>query len=161
MLSEIEPDHDLNRIAVIISMKEFLYYKPDVACLQEVDKVDVHGPILQNAGYDFFHTTGYAAKLHGLCIVWRKNAFDMIQHRTVKLDSAPLGSSPAKTGCSRVTRNIGLFVALKYREGTHPDGSPDGIILVTREPQMSKLQGGSHSHPRPSACTKYWRTTAH
>jgi RNA exonuclease NGL2 len=38
----------------------------DIACFQEVDRLDSHGPNLEKAGFKFVYEKGYAAKQHGL-----------------------------------------------------------------------------------------------
>lgn len=108
---------------------------PDVACLQEVDKLDHHGSVLTSAGYSYSYQIGYSQKLHGLCIAWKKDIFEHLGEKLVKLDDAVLGEGTItfrkRTGCSRITRNIGLFVALQFKD--HMDGHPKGIIVITRK----------------------------
>lgn len=100
------------------------HYQPDVACLQEVDKWDeAHSAHVSSAGYDTAYTTGYSAKLHGLCIAWKRNQYAEVSRRCVKLDDAEY--EEGRTGCSRATRNIGLLVALKSKT------TDSGIIVVT------------------------------
>jgi len=101
------------------------YYSPSVACLQEVDKWDeAHAEELSKAGYDTAYTTGYPAKLHGLCIAWKREQYEEVKRRCIKLDDAQY--EPGRTGCSRATRNIGLLVALRFKD------REDGIIVVTQ-----------------------------
>lgn len=123
--------------------QEFLHYSPTVACLQEVDRIEHHGPNFRDAGYDFAYQKGYQAKLHGLCIAWKANVFNKAAEKLVKLDDATfdsvengtqsLGSVRSRrTGCSRVTRNLGLFVALRFKQERQA-GQPAGIIFATRK----------------------------
>lgn len=101
--------------------------------------------MFRDAGYDFAYQKGYSAKLHGLCIAWKASVFDKAAEKFVKLDDATFDSTATpsssdsgnlaqkskRTGCSRVTRNLGLFVALKFKEDR--EGSrPAGIIFTTR-----------------------------
>jgi RNA exonuclease NGL2 len=120
-----------------------LHYSPTVACLQEVDRIEYHGPILRDAGYDFAYQKGYSAKLHGLCIAWKADIFDKAAEKFVKLDDATfergedISSDDStrlskRTGCSRVTRNLGLFVALKFKQD-RSTSQPEGIIFTTRK----------------------------
>ncbi|KAL7004835.1 RNA exonuclease ngl2 [Cystobasidiomycetes sp. EMM_F5] len=128
---ELFPGSDLMKFkdrAPVIE-KEFLHYAPDIACLQEVDKIEHHGPIFQKAGYAYKYTTVYDSKKHGLCILWKKSAFEYIGERIVRLDDAEIGrrgrTESKRTACSRVTRNAGLLVALKSTAGH------SGVILCT------------------------------
>ena len=108
-----------------------MHYDPDVACLQEVDKFEEHHrPNLAAAGYDTLYTTGYSAKLHGLCIAWKRSLLEQVGDRCVKLDEAEV--EPGRTACSRVTRNIGLLAALQWRDSDKIANAPKGIIVVTR-----------------------------
>lgn len=116
-----------------------------MACLQEVDKLEHYEPIFKKAGYDLTWQKGYSAKLHGLCIAWKKDRFSKVAEKVVKLDEATFDPLPStsgqengnvepekpRTACSRITRNLGLFVALEAKQGT--SNSAQGIILVTRE----------------------------
>jgi RNA exonuclease NGL2 len=117
--------------------QEILHYDPDVACLQEVDKIEHHGPILEEAGYSYKYTTGYPTKLHGLCVIWKRDLLELVGEKIVKLDDASFDlaveeSSSPRTGCSRATRNIGLLTALRFR-GQQSEEGTQGVILVTRE----------------------------
>ena len=62
--------------------------------------------------YDHVYAKGYAAKKHGLLLLWKKARFS----RLLKVHEVKLYEEKYKdqrTGLSRVTRNIGLCVALK------------------------------------------------
>lgn len=131
-----------NIVRNTIRSQEFLEYSPTVACLQEVDRIDHHGPVFRDAGYDFAYQKGYSAKLHGLCIAWKANIFEKVAEKLVRLDDAAFeptstsflngaGQSSTRTGCSRVTRNIGLFVALRFK-GDRQESQPAGILFATR-----------------------------
>lgn len=123
--------------------QEFLHYLPTVACLQEVDRLEYHGPIFRDAGYDSAYQKGYAAKLHGLCIAWKADIFEKAAKKFVKLDDATFETREEtlsnestrvskRTACSRVTRNLGLFVALKFKQARE-NSQPAGIIVTTRK----------------------------
>lgn len=105
------------------------HYQPDVACLQEVDKwEEAHASHLSEAGYDTVYTTGYSAKLHGLCIAWKRQQYAELARKCVRLDDALY--EEGRTGCSRRTRNIGMLVALRSKDS---DAQGEGIIVVTRK----------------------------
>ncbi|SPO32088.1 related to NGL3 - putative endonuclease [Ustilago trichophora] len=100
----------------------------DVGCFQEVDRMDVHGETLAKDGFSYVYEKGYRQKQHGLLVAWRTDLFGNRPHSqlTIDLDAesvAPPGQ-PVRTACSRVTRNVGLFVAL--RAANRP-----GLIVAT------------------------------
>jgi RNA exonuclease NGL2 len=90
--------------------------------------MDMHGPILEQASYSYTYGIGYSNKLHGLLIAWKRKRFEKVDERLVQLDSLEFGQGSdgrARTGLSRVTRNVGLMVALRSRDG------PGGVIVAT------------------------------
>ena len=112
-----------------------------------MDHFDTHELHLSLAGYQSRLETGYDSKAHSLAIVWRKALFDKIGERVVRFDELTIGdddggtvdlSLPSlaklslnplagrRTGLSRMTRNVGLAVALRFK-----DRPQDGIILAT------------------------------
>lgn len=108
-----------------------------------MDRIEYHGPILRDAGYDFAYQKGYSAKLHGLCIAWKADVFKKAAEKFVKLDDATFEAKentssddsarlPKRTACSRVTRNLGLFVALRFKQDRKTSQAA-GIIFTTRE----------------------------
>ncbi|KAI5479379.1 Endonuclease [Pseudohyphozyma bogoriensis] len=159
-------------------MQEVLHYAPDVACLQEVDRLSDHLPSL-TLTHSYTSFIGYKDKSHGLLVAHKNSVFTKVGERGIRLDELPIDeSAPApatsfdvpsevedvlptpsedtKTpsgegeaagaevkeegydpnssevkakrkaaGLSRTTRNVALFVALKFkdREG--------GIIIAT------------------------------
>ncbi|KAM0793483.1 hypothetical protein ACM66B_000924 [Microbotryomycetes sp. NB124-2] len=141
-------------------MKEVLYYSPDIACLQEVDRLRDHLPAL---GQTHDHTSfiGYPNKAHGLLIAHKKDIFERVGQRGIRLDELPIRDvadlvyhdvntdSPEEgvnkatarlplagelnsrqsmrkaVGLSRSTRNVGLFVALKFKNRS------GGVIVGT------------------------------
>ncbi|KAK4055197.1 RNA exonuclease ngl2 [Microbotryomycetes sp. JL201] len=141
-------------------MKEVLYYSPDIACLQEVDRLGDHLPALNKThGHTSF--IGYPNKPHGLLIAHKKSVFERVGSRGIRLDELPIRdpdnlqyhevesdvpedgvekatawlpiagqvgsrqSMRTAAGLSRATRNVGLFVALKFKQ------RPGGIIIGT------------------------------
>ncbi|ORY69278.1 Endonuclease/exonuclease/phosphatase [Leucosporidium creatinivorum] len=160
---ELFPNSDFLKVKERIPtlMREVLHYAPDVVCLQEVDRLEDHLPVL---GQTHGHTSyiGYPNKAHGLLIAHKKDVFEKVGERGLRLDELPIddsavpsssssvssttaddldaslthaedydGSTPASkearraAGLSRSTRNVAVFVALKFkdREG--------GIIIGT------------------------------
>lgn len=101
----------------------------DVGCFQEVDRMDVHGETMDKDGFSYVYEKGYRQKQHGLLIAWRRDLFGELAHSqmTIDLDAESVSSSsePVRTACSRVTRNVGLFVALRTQTGA------PGLIVGT------------------------------
>ncbi|GAA5995172.1 hypothetical protein JCM5350_001858 [Sporobolomyces pararoseus] len=151
-------------------MAEVLYYAPDVACLQEVDRLSDHLPHL-SLTHSYTSFIGYRNKPHGLLIAHKNTVFDKVGERGLRLDEQPIeddpeplpassrandehvdqpkdGEPPASesteeerppdaatpssrasriaAGLSRTTRNVALFVALKFK-----DRPTEGIIVGT------------------------------
>ncbi|KEI36551.1 uncharacterized protein L969DRAFT_90915 [Mixia osmundae IAM 14324] len=125
--------------------RQILVYDPEIACLQEVDRVDHHGPILAQAGYDMSYHIGYSKKVHGLMIAWKRDryrlctAFHGARLEEAKAEEAPepgrqalqagellVKLDDAGPGLSHVTRNIGLAVGLE-----RIDEPAQGCIIVT------------------------------
>ncbi|BGP21322.1 endonuclease [Rhodotorula toruloides] len=73
-------------------MEEVLYYAPDIAVLQEVDRLSEHLPSLTLAyGYSSF--VGYRQKSHGLLIAHRSTVFEKVGERGIRLDDLPIDDS--------------------------------------------------------------------
>ncbi|KAI8362564.1 Endonuclease/exonuclease/phosphatase [Mortierella sp. GBAus27b] len=105
-------------------LQEFLDFKPDLACLQEVDFWDeFYLPALTKAGYE---TVFYknANKKHGCAIVWRQTRFEKVDQLTLEYDD--IGQPTFRTG------NIGLMVGLRpiqrKAEAVNPDPNADMIL---------------------------------
>ncbi|KAH7100197.1 Endonuclease/exonuclease/phosphatase [Auriculariales sp. MPI-PUGE-AT-0066] len=98
-----------------MTFAELLVHNADILCLQEVDRLDKILPILNAAGYSHTYTAG-PRKLHGCMIVHRESHFEKIGERSVLYDSVAFGElqdgSP-RAGIGRVTKNVGLVVALR------------------------------------------------
>ncbi|GAC98908.1 hypothetical protein PHSY_006503 [Pseudozyma hubeiensis SY62] len=104
----------------------------DVGCFQEVDRMDVHGETMTKDGFSYVYEKGYRQKQHGLLVAWRRDLFGESAHRRLTLDldaeSVAAAGEPIRTACSRVTRNVGLIVAL--RASATATSSP-GLIVAT------------------------------
>lgn len=95
----------------------------DIHCLQEVDRWEGHETehrryleqIAPNT-YEYLYKKGYEKKKHGLLIMWKKDKFTLIKDQLVKLDDEIY--KDGRTGLSRVTRNIGLCVALQSQNSS-------------------------------------------
>ncbi|WFD36819.1 hypothetical protein MCUN1_003709 [Malassezia cuniculi] len=128
------PGSDCLKVAQRIPLiaAELCKYDWDIGCFQEVDCVKDHAKALRAAGYEYTYNKGYDSKQHGLMIAWRaRNIHDAPRQcfcspastRVICLDDAKLNERTA--GCSRLTRNIGLFAALPYA------GEEGGVIVAT------------------------------
>ncbi|GAA5820510.1 hypothetical protein JCM3770_002280 [Rhodotorula araucariae] len=161
-------------------MEQVLYYSPDVACLQEVDRLSEHLPSL-SLSYGYSSFVGYSNKAHGLLIAHKTSLFTKVGERGVRLDDLPLDDSALESsvptpvseegaatpvseaseggagepekltekekeirarpadaasasgkasrraaGLSRATRNVGLFVALEFK-----NAAGKGVIVGT------------------------------
>ncbi|KAE8223760.1 hypothetical protein CF319_g3251 [Tilletia indica] len=114
----------------------------DVGCLQEVDRFEVHSETLKYHGYAYEYQRGYRAKKHGLAIVWRtiprpdapSVIFDPLPagRALLYLDHASVSGFPqqGRTACSRETRNIALFVAIRFASEAGKRGG-GGLIVAT------------------------------
>ncbi|GAA5925215.1 hypothetical protein JCM3775_006397 [Rhodotorula graminis] len=179
-------------------MEQVLYYDPDIACLQEVDRLAEHLPSL-TLSYGYTSFVGYRNKSHGLLIAHKNSVFNKVGERGIRLDDLALDDSeleaqdpppvepevdsqdgdvsaanaadePEKltekekeirarppdasstsskasrraAGLSRATRNVGLFVALEFK-----DASGRGVVV-----------GTSHTFWHPSHVYERVRQTA-
>ncbi|MBW0462938.1 hypothetical protein O181_002653 [Austropuccinia psidii MF-1] len=105
--------------------REILHYDPDVICLQEVDRLPDHGPVLNKAGFDYTHVIGgyeEDGKQHGLLIGWKRDLLNLSRKDVIRLDEQQFQS---RHGLSRVTRNVALNCALAFN---HHSG---GLIIGT------------------------------
>lgn len=112
---------------------QMLFYQPSVAVLQEVDRIDEHGPVLREAGYDFVYDKGYESKKHGLCIAWKRDLYTPAGEKCVFRFDEASDLRSGKSGLSRKTRNIGLVVSLKSKD-TAPcaiANNHHGLIVAT------------------------------
>ncbi|KAG8864246.1 hypothetical protein FRB96_006067 [Tulasnella sp. 330] len=126
--------------------REILTYDPDIACLQEVDRLEKHLPVFSKAGYAHVYASG-PAKRHGCLILYKEEMFEKGVEKTVFYDDTDLtqfldGPShiledlkdPAifsqppmspRIGSSIKTKNIASIVALARKDG-HP-----GCVIAT------------------------------
>ncbi|EAU93062.2 hypothetical protein CC1G_06782 [Coprinopsis cinerea okayama7 len=100
----------------------------DVLCLQEVDRMDKLGPMLEAAGYSYRYATG-PKKLHGCLIAFKASKFVFDEEKVVYYDDEDVrseGGEAHRRGKSFQTRNIGLIVAVKRKENP-----VHGVIVST------------------------------
>lgn len=130
---------------------ELVGHRWDLGCFQEVDRTDIHCATLDQSGYSYVYEKGYPAKQHGLMIAWRIHPRSLsgqgegVGHgpvferkpaaqKTIFLDHVDVAqylpnttsrtTRHARRACSRITRNIALFVALPLVGG-------GGVIAAT------------------------------
>ncbi|SSD59788.1 related to RNA exonuclease NGL2 [Saccharomycodes ludwigii] len=114
---------------------EFIYYKPDIMCLQEVDYIQY-----QNFWKEKFSNWGYESqfyrnptKNHGCCISWKKSVFQQgfVDRMLIDYDKEPSGDIEPRT----TTKNIGIVLALKFQDSYKQkfaiDSKTTGIIIGT------------------------------
>lgn len=127
-------------------ISEMVSHNWDLGAFQEVDRIDVHGPNLQQSGRNYIYAKGYQEKQHGLMIAWRTQEKGMGSDAAV-FEEEPVDSKVIffdresvdtdfdnkiegqRLALSRVTRNIALFVALRFKDQSKK--GPKGIILST------------------------------
>jgi RNA exonuclease NGL2 len=70
-------------------MGQVLHYAPDIACLQEVDRLSDHLPSL-TLTHDYTSFVGYSNKKHGILIAAKRSVFKKVGERGIRLDDMPL-----------------------------------------------------------------------
>lgn len=115
-----------------VLLYEFMHYKPDVICLQEVDHIQYQSfwkEEFVKLGYESqFHRK--SSKNHGIAIVWKRDLFVMTDKMLIDYDKELSGNIPPRT----VTNNAGLILALKFTEKVlqkFPDTTKSGIVIGT------------------------------
>ncbi|KAK0545002.1 RNA exonuclease ngl2, partial [Tilletia horrida] len=121
---------------------ELVGHAYDVGCFQEVDRFEVHSTALRHHGYAYEYQRGYRVKKHGLAIVWRTiarpgspgavfaaepagRALLYLDHASVSDGDSTDETGRRRTACSRETRNIALFVAIRFAD------RKGGLIVAT------------------------------
>lgn len=111
---------------------EILAHKADIACMQEVDRLEKLLPVLNGAGYKHAYGSG-PQKKHGCLIAFNQEKFEKVADKVVYYDSEEIraeGEEHTRIGSSFKTRNIGFMVALKGVGDTA--SAPDkGVIVAT------------------------------
>ncbi|KAF9452686.1 Endonuclease/exonuclease/phosphatase [Macrolepiota fuliginosa MF-IS2] len=108
--------------------EELLSQDASILCLQEVDRLEKVLPILDQAGYLHRYAAGRRKK-HGCLIAFKRKLFEQVHERVVFYDEQPIRDvedERAQRGHSFNTRNIGLILALRFR-----DDPSNGIIVAT------------------------------
>ena len=83
-------------------MTEVLHYDPDIACLQEVDKLEVHLPVLSKT-HSCTSYVGYPTKSHGLLIAHKNSVFEKVGERGLRLDELPIVDFPSTSTSSSIS----------------------------------------------------------
>ncbi|PLW17020.1 hypothetical protein PCANC_02652 [Puccinia coronata f. sp. avenae] len=106
--------------------QEIVDYEPDVICLQEVDRLGDHETVLHDAGYQLVHVIGgyeWDGKQHGLLVGWKDALLSLAGQKVIRLDEQEF---QGRIGLSRVTRNVGLVVGLRFK-----DNPAAGLVIGT------------------------------
>ncbi|SMN22025.1 similar to Saccharomyces cerevisiae YMR285C NGL2 Protein involved in 5.8S rRNA processing [Maudiozyma saulgeensis] len=115
-----------------VLLYEFMHYKADVICLQEVDHIQY-----QSFWKEEFGKLGYesqfhrkASKNHGVAIVWKRELFTLTDKMLIDYDKEASGNIPPRT----TTNNAGLILALKFSDKVlkqFPNTTKSGILIGT------------------------------
>ncbi|KAF7966069.1 hypothetical protein HWV62_40224 [Athelia sp. TMB] len=111
---------------------EILAHKADIACMQEVDRLEKLLPVLDGAGHKHAYGSG-PQKKHGCLIAFNREKFGKVADKVVYYDNEEIrsdGEEHTRIGSSFKTRNIGFMVALKGLEDTAL-ALNKGIIVAT------------------------------
>lgn len=144
-----------------------LYLNPDIACLQEVDRLSEHLPSL-TLSYGYTSYVGYRQKSHGLLIAHKSSVFDKVGERGIRLDDLPLdeneplltppaeqptpaGSAPASGTSTPVP------VVAEETDANAPSGQANGVSATngSTEPveQLSEKEKEIRARPPDAAST--------
>ncbi|KAJ1968336.1 RNA exonuclease ngl2 [Dispira parvispora] len=151
-------------------LAEFLFYRPSIACFQEIDKEfwqSEWAPLMASLNYHW-HYYGYRAKKHGCCIVWNAGKWRCDGYRCVDLDQ-----SQKVQGLTLPSDNV-LQLAVLTRLGpdsrmdslspvnsTHTEETPDHPNRASSHPQRpyAPLASGTQQGVLVTNCHLYWRPT--
>ncbi|KAJ3568797.1 hypothetical protein NP233_g5472 [Leucocoprinus birnbaumii] len=127
---ELFPNSDCLKASQREKMLKDELYLPnaDILCLQEVDRLDKVLPMLDQAGYSHRYAAGRGKK-HGCLIAFKRKLLEQVHERLIYYDEQPIRDAKderARCGHSFKTRNIGLILALRFRDD--PD---NGVIVAT------------------------------
>lgn len=127
---ELFPTSDCLKAGQREKMLQDELYLPgaDILCLQEVDRLEKVLPMLDQAGYSHRYAAGRGKK-HGCLIAFKRKILEQVHERLVYYDEQSIRDAKderARCGHSFKTRNIGLILALRFR-----DDPSNGIIVAT------------------------------
>ncbi|KAF8676612.1 hypothetical protein AX14_004870 [Amanita brunnescens Koide BX004] len=108
--------------------KEILSQRPDIMCLQEVDRLEELIPVLDRAQYSHYYGAG-PGKKHGCLIAYKQTLFTKVSDYLVTYDDEEVrvtGDDRVRKGRSFQTRNIGIIVALKSN-----GNNSRGVVIAT------------------------------
>ncbi|KAJ1968582.1 RNA exonuclease ngl2 [Dimargaris xerosporica] len=114
-------------------LAEFEFYRPDIACLQEVDKElwqSTWAPLLETLGYAWRYY-GYRTKRHGCCLAWKRKMWRCLDYSTVNLDASQ------RVGRLQLpTDNVAQVIALARRTN-QPDSPQPTVPLNMPTPSVA------------------------
>ncbi|KAJ1985209.1 RNA exonuclease ngl2 [Dimargaris verticillata] len=124
-------------------LAEFEFYRPDIACLQEVDKElwqSTWAPLLGTLGYAWRYY-GYHTKRHGCCLAWKRQKWRCLDYSTVDLDASQ------RVGRLHLpTDNVAQVIALARRashscapQSTTPSPAPTPSVVAADQTQPHHL----------------------
>ncbi len=124
---DLFPGSDMLKIKdrVPALMQEMLHYSPDIACLQEVDRLSEHLPSL-TLKYNYSNFVGYPNKSHGLLIAHKASVFDKVGEKGLRLDELPLRVEEGVIGGGAATYGKGLEegdASVTHSEGYDPSSA--------------------------------------
>jgi len=120
---DLFPGSDMLKIKdrVPALMQEMLYYQPDIACLQEVDRLSEHLPSL-TLKYNYSHFVGYPNKSHGLVIAHKASVFDKVGKKGLRLDELAVHAAEEGDPAAGVVATDGPGLANAEASITHSEG---------------------------------------
>ncbi|EIW72340.1 hypothetical protein TREMEDRAFT_41666 [Tremella mesenterica DSM 1558] len=149
-------------------LSELAYYaSADIICLQECDRLN--DLIISFPHHEAVQAFGHG-KSHGLVTLYRRSIFRVKAQKVIHLDEGELSLSPPslgedggrqRRGGTRLTKNIGLVVALERNDGTgvyvatthlfwHPKFTYERIrqcIILLRAIRQFQQEHGNKSWP--------------
>ncbi|KAJ1988884.1 RNA exonuclease ngl2 [Dimargaris cristalligena] len=124
-------------------LAEFEFYRPDVACFQEIDRdfwLTDWAPVLDKLSYHwrFF---GYPTKNHGCCLVWRSDTWSCLDYRPVLIDQSQTVANYVLT-----TDNVAQVAVLcRHAEGVKAAENQNESHTSTFQPSASADSAQAHA----------------
>jgi RNA exonuclease NGL2 len=89
-------------------------FRAESSATQEVDRLEKLLPVLDSAGFSHFFGAG-PKKRHGCLIAFNKDIYTTLDEKVLQFDEQELKKD--RRGCSMLTTNIAILVALKAKHG--------------------------------------------